>query len=162
MNQPIQTLLNYKSILVLLIATSIFSCQSVEEKSDGAYEEAKESKVFTDDSLEMESEMETPIITKENKVIVINPWVKYATDIEKEIKICEKKMAQLRVESGTNEKTIKRITALENEYHDLQKRMMDFNKETEANFEKFKSELKTDLIELDSDLNELSTSIKPN
>lgn len=152
---------NLKIAGYIFFCTGIFSCQSVEEKSDGAYEEAKESKEFSDDSLEMdvEGEIERSNGVKTDKVMVVDSWVKYASGIEKEIKAFEKSIAGLRSYISGDSKNAKKLTALENNKQDLQKRLLEYRLEAEADLEKFKAEIKSELTGMDEELKKLTESI---
>ena len=90
--------MNYYTAFIFKMTTvSILffvSCHSVEEKTDSAYEEAKVSKEFTDDSLDMETEAElVPLLKTKPMKVVVDPWTNYSTEIEKEIKANEKAIA---------------------------------------------------------------------
>jgi hypothetical protein len=149
-------------VFFLLFSLFIFSCQSTEEKTDHAFEDAKLSKEFTDDSLDMETEAElVPLLaTKPMKVVVVDSWINYSKEIEKEIKANESRIAELRTSSSSNVKTFKRIASLESINLNLNKRMIDYDMEAKADLERFKSKLKADMLVLNADINQLSISIK--
>jgi hypothetical protein len=140
----------------------LISCHSFEEKTDTAFEEAKVSKEFTDDSLDMETEADlVPLLkTKPIKVVVIDPWTNYAKEIEKEIRTNEKSIADLRAASGSNAKEFKKIASLEKSNQELQSNLIEYKQIFESNMEKFKSQMRLDLTELEQDLKELSEGIK--
>ncbi len=162
MNQTPISFSKLKIISGIVLVFCVFSCQSLEEKSDGAYEEAKVSKEFSDDSLEMDVEKDRALSTevKTDKVVVVDSWVKYATAMEKEIKAFEKSIDKLRNVSSSGQKNAKKLTSLESSKQDLQKRLLEYKLEMESNLEKFKAELKVDMIELDEELKKLAESTK--
>lgn len=149
-------------VFFLLFSILIFSCQSTEKKTDHAFEDAKLSKKFTDDSLDMETEAElVPLLaTKPMKAVVVDSWINYSREIEKEIKANEKMIADLRTASGTNAKEFKKIASLEKINQELQSNLIEYKQKFEADLEKFKSEMKSDMIELEEDLEELSKNIQ--
>lgn len=149
-------------VFFLLFSLLIFSCQSTEEKTDHAFENAKLSKEFTDDSLDMETEAElAPLLaTKPMKVVVVDPWINYSKEIEKEIKANEKMIADLRIASGSNEKEFKKIASLEKSNQELQRKVLEYKQNLDADMEKFKSEMKSEMIGLEEDIKELSKDIQ--
>ncbi len=142
--------LNKKIFFIPVLLLFFISCHSVEEETDSAFEEAKESKEFTDDSLDMETEAElVPLLkTKPMKVVVVDPWTNYSKEIEMEIKANEKMINDLRNASGSDVKEFKKIAALEKTNLEFQTRMSDYKIEADADLEKFKSELMVDMVEL--------------
>lgn len=164
MNYNKSFIFKIKTIVIPVFVLFFISCHSIEEKTDSAYEDAKESKEFTDDSLDMETEAElVPLLkTKPMKVVVVDPWTNYSKEIEKEIKANEKIIADLRISSGSNAKEFKKIAGLEKSNQELQSKLIEYKQMLDADMEKFKSDMRSDLIELEQDFKELSEGIQAN
>lgn len=153
--------MNYVKTCFIPVSFLFFiACSSVEDERDTAFEEAQISREYTDDSLDMETEAElVPLLHTKPKKVDADPWTTFSTEIEKEIKANEKTIADLRLVSGTNVKLFKKIAALEKNNQEFHNRLLNFNHEKEATIEKFKADLKTDMIKLKDDLASLFESV---
>lgn len=154
------------SRFLIALSTILFiSCESKEIKSDEAYEIAKESKVFTDDSLGADS---LPVLNTKaesnikTKLVIIDSWEKYEKEIDLEIKLNEKIISDLRLLGGSSVKTFKKISLLEKTNLDLQKRLIEYHKKCNSDLEKFKLEMAFDLNKLKDELNSISVTDKTN
>ncbi len=156
--------MNYVKTCFIPVSFLFFiDCSSVEDERDTAFEEAQISKEFTDDSLDMETEAElVPLLHTKPKKVDADSWTTFSDEIEKEIKINEKTIADLRLVSGTNVKLFKKITALEKNNKEFHNRLLNFNHEKDATIEKFKSDLKKDMTKLTDDLANLFERVPTN
>jgi len=145
---------------LILPALAMNSCSSAEEKSDEAYENAKLSKEYTDDSLVMETEEKlVPLLaTKPMKVVVVDPLTNYMKEVEKELKLNERMILDLRKMNNPSSKENKRISSLEKDNLELQTRIVEYRLKASEDLEKFKLEMKTDMIELSEELQTFPTT----
>lgn len=153
---------NSKLIISTLAIILITSCESHEIKADEPFEKFKAQKL-----LEKDSEMQiNETIIAPKKIIIIqkmeapDEWSKLKKEIEKKIQANENTIKELKNNSTTNAKTLKKLTRLEENNDNLKMQIDEYCIEVKLKLEKFKTKMKQDVDDLGNELKDIQPADK--
>lgn len=156
--------LNSISIVVIFFVslTLLASCESHEQKTNDAFDNFKEEKMMSEDSIMTGKEAAQEINKVEPVKIDENPdeWVKFKNEAEKKIATNENKIKKLKHMSDSDMKLFKKISHLKKDNDDLRRQLKEYEEETKVNLEKFKVSIMVEASDIDLKLNEISKNEK--
>jgi hypothetical protein len=138
------------------------SCESHEKKTNDAFDNFKEEKMMSEDSIMTGKEAAQEVNKVEPVKINENPdeWVKFKNEAEKRITTNENKIKKLKHMSDSDVKLFKKISHLEKNNDDLRRQLKEYEEEMKVNLEKFKERVMVDASEIDLKLKDISKNEK--
>lgn len=155
---------NFTSIIIsCCFSLMIFvSCESLEQKTDDAFELVKEEKMMAKDSFIAEKEItkvptKVEVVTKNESV---DEWKKFKFETEKRIHINENKIKEIKGIPDSNTKLYRHVATLEKDNNDLRRQMDEYNEEMKVKWESFKVKINHDVNEIGIELQDIQVNNK--
>lgn len=142
--------------------TLIFvSCESHETaKKDLAFEQFKEDKLTTEDSLKRDSlnRQSEKANRPDTQVEIQDEWTIYRIETEKQITANEKQIKLIKGTPNVNAKLLAKITRLEKDNNDLRIQLATYRAEERQRWQEFKTKTNQNVSDVKSGLEEASAS----
>lgn len=130
------------------------SCES-KEKPNEAFEEFKEDKIVTNDSIQLQTQNAEEIKTIVPPEKSTSEWLLYKNETERKIQANEKKIRELRTIPNQNMKLLVKINHLEKQNTGLRTKLDEYEKEVKQRWEEFKTNMNADLAGISDELKEM-------
>lgn len=148
---------NFRSIIIsCCFSLLIFvSCESPEQKTDGAFELVKEEKMMAKDSFIAENEI-PKVVTKVAIVMKnenVDEWKKFKLETEKKILKNENQIKEIKGMPDSNAKLYRKVATLEKNNNDLRRQMDEYNEEMKMKWASFK-------VKIDHDVNDIGIELQ--
>ena len=135
----------------------VVSCVSHEQKTDDAYNQFKQEKKISKDSIVSNNKILANALKTESVKTKVTPdnWTVFINEIERKIHSNEYKIREMKSISEANANLLKKVSTLENNNNDLRKQIDEFNEDMNVKLETFKLKLNHDANEISIELKEL-------
>lgn len=155
---------NSKSSIVkiCLALLTLASCESHEQKADEAFNHFKEEKTVSNDSnlndLVIKEEIKKIAIVKKNENL--DDWTKFKMKMEKKMFMNENLIKQIKDMPDQSSKFYRKVTSLEKDNINLNKKMDKYKEEMKANFDKFQLDINQNIDEINNELKDMTKKNK--
>ena len=141
----------YKSVIAIIL---LASCESHEQKSDEAFNQFKDEKTATKDSIYVYIDITAAVEKNQpaKKHEKIDEDVKFKKSIENSVHTNELAIKKLKATPNMNIKTLKKIVHLEEVNNNLIKQLNDYDEEVKKNRKSFEEKINKELSELEVNL----------
>ncbi len=145
----------YKSIIAVIV---LASCESHEQKSDEAFNQFKDQKIATKDSVYVYKDTTTAVEKNQSskKYEKIDEDEKFRKSIENKVHTNELAIKKLKITPNMNIKTLKKIVHLEEVNNSFMKELSDYDEEAKKNRKSFEEKINLEINELEVDLKVLN------
>ncbi len=145
----------YKSIIAVIV---LASCESHEQKSDEAFNQFKDQKIATKDSVYVNKDTTTAVEKNQSskKYEKIDEDEKFRKSIENKVHTNELAIKKLKITPNMNIKTLKKIVHLEEVNNNFMKELSDYDEEAKKNRKSFEEKINLEINELEVDLKVLN------
>jgi len=146
-----------KTVILFLVCISLsitfVSCESHEQKADEAFNDFRDKKTKTIDSVIVYRDTSKTVITKPDKKLEkIEECVKFKNDLEEKVKLNDITIKKIKAYQDLNPKSFRKIANLEFVNSQLLKQISDYQEEAKKNWLLFEEKLTKEAKDLDIEL----------
>ncbi len=153
----------YKYIAIVFLITSIYACESHEQKSNESYEQFKveqEASKGKDSTIKVYIEKPAKVTYVVQKGEKSNEWTEFKNTIETKVQMNEDIIKNLKKTTNLNSKIYKKIAYLEKVNYDLRKYMNEYIVEEKTKRDNFQKSKLIEIQELDTNIVHLAKEQK--